>query len=72
MYFESQISGAGRVSRSSVPGAILSGSRDLLDSLRLFFDILMIWNVTNGSETARRLKMHRRTLQRILSKRSPR
>ena len=26
----------------------------------------------NGSETARRLKMHRRTLQRILSKRSPR
>ena len=26
----------------------------------------------NVSETARRLKMHRRTLQRILSKRSPR
>ncbi|MEC7179551.1 MAG: DNA-binding response regulator, partial [Pseudomonadota bacterium] len=25
----------------------------------------------NVSETARRLKMHRRTLQRILSKRSP-
>jgi hypothetical protein len=50
MYFESQISGAGRVSRSSVPGAILSGSRDLLDSLRLFFDISMIWNVTNGAK----------------------
>ena len=29
-------------------------------------------NKGNVSETARRLKMHRRTLQRILSKRSPR
>ena len=32
--------------------------------------VFELWN-RNVSETARRLKMHRRTLQRILSKRSP-
>jgi ActR/RegA family two-component response regulator len=33
--------------------------------------VIMMRDVMDSSETARRLKMHRRTLQRILSKRSP-
>ena len=55
-------------SKAKPPENPMSADRVKWEHINRVFE-LCNWNV---SETARRLKMHRRTLQRILSKRSPR
>jgi len=55
-------------SRASPPENPMSADRVKWEHINRVFELCN----RNVSETARRLKMHRRTLQRILSKRSPR
>ena len=54
--------------RASPPENPMSADRVKWEHIHRVFELCN----RNVSETARRLKMHRRTLQRILSKRSPR
>ena len=54
-------------SRASPPENPMSADRVKWEHIHRVFELCN----RNVSETARRLKMHRRTLQRILSKRSP-
>ena len=55
-------------SKASPPKDPMSADRVKWEHIHRVFELCN----RNVSETARRLKMHRRTLQRILSKRSPR
>ena len=55
-------------SKASPPENPMSADRVKWEHIHRVFELCN----RNVSETARRLKMHRRTLQRILSKRSPR
>ena len=55
-------------SRAKPPENPMSADRVKWEHINRVFELCN----RNVSETARRLKMHRRTLQRILSKRSPR
>ena len=55
-------------SKAKPPENPMSADRVKWEHIHRVFELCNI----NVSETARRLKMHRRTLQRILSKRSPR
>ena len=54
--------------KADPPDQVMSGDRVKWEHIHRVFELCN----RNVSETARRLKMHRRTLQRILSKRSPR
>ena len=54
--------------RAAPPESPMSADRVKWEHIHRVFELCN----RNVSETARRLKMHRRTLQRILSKRSPR
>ena len=54
-------------SKASPPENPMSADRVKWEHIQRIFELCN----RNVSETARRLKMHRRTLQRILSKRSP-
>tara|TARA_B100001029_G_scaffold151804_1_gene134507 strand:- start:36 stop:617 length:582 start_codon:yes stop_codon:yes gene_type:complete len=56
------------VSKAKPPENPMSADRVKWEHIHRVFELCN----RNVSETARRLKMHRRTLQRILSKRSPR
>ena len=55
-------------SKAKPPENPMSADRGKWEHIHRVFELCN----RNVSETARRLKMHRRTLQRILSKRSPR
>ena len=55
-------------SKASPPENPMSADRVKWEHIHRVFELCN----RNVSEAARRLKMHRRTLQRILSKRSPR
>ena len=55
------------VSKANPPENPMSADRVKWEHIHRVFELCN----RNVSETARRLKMHRRTLQRILSKRSP-
>ena len=59
---------AGPDSKANPPENPMSADRVKWEHIHRVFELCN----RNVSETARRLKMHRRTLQRILSKRSPR
>jgi len=59
---------AGPNSKAKPPENPMSADRVKWEHIHRVFELCN----RNVSETARRLKMHRRTLQRILSKRSPR
>ena len=59
---------AGPDSKAKPPENPMSADRVKWEHIHRVFELCN----RNVSETARRLKMHRRTLQRILSKRSPR
>ncbi len=59
---------AGPDSKAKPPENPMSADRVKWEHINRVFELCN----RNVSETARRLKMHRRTLQRILSKRSPR
>ena len=59
---------AGPASKANPPENPMSADRVKWEHIHRVFELCN----RNVSETARRLKMHRRTLQRILSKRSPR
>jgi len=59
---------ADRESKAKPPENPMSADRVKWEHIHRVFELCN----RNVSETARRLKMHRRTLQRILSKRSPR
>ena len=59
---------AGPDSKAEPPQNPMSADRVKWEHIHRVFELCN----RNVSETARRLKMHRRTLQRILSKRSPR
>jgi len=59
---------ADRDKKPSPPESPMSADRVKWEHIHRVFELCN----RNVSETARRLKMHRRTLQRILSKRSPR
>ena len=58
---------ADRLKRADPPENPMSADRVKWEHIHRVFELCN----RNVSETARRLKMHRRTLQRILSKRSP-
>ncbi len=59
---------AGLGERPSAPAEPMSADRVRWEHIQRVYELCE----RNVSETARRLKMHRRTLQRILAKRSPR
>ena len=59
---------ADRNTRANPPENPMSADRVKWEHINRVFELCN----RNVSETARRLKMHRRTLQRILSKKSPR
>ncbi len=59
---------AGLGERPSAPSEPMSADRVRWEHIQRVYELCD----RNVSETARRLKMHRRTLQRILAKRSPR
>ena len=56
------------LTRDSAPAEPMSADRVRWEHIQRVYELCD----RNVSETARRLKMHRRTLQRILAKRSPR
>ena len=58
---------AGAGERAEAPTEPMSADRVRWEHIQRVYELCD----RNVSETARRLKMHRRTLQRILSKRSP-
>ncbi|MGO8396615.1 two-component system response regulator, partial [Rhizobium ruizarguesonis] len=53
--------------KAELPENPMSADRVRLEHIHRFYEICE----RNVSETARRLNMHRRTLQRILAKRAP-